>query len=168
MSGIRDFTMIKPPCVIEECNRKARHKETEETKVRYGTTCSYHHSGPGKPDANNRKMARGCENKDGHVTGTKCTTTITDPGQLHWDHINGNIYDKRPENIQVLCASCHHVKGQINGDHSNQGSKRHKSNMEEFFSVEGTIMNKKPEPIQKKITGKRNNDDPFPELREAA
>jgi hypothetical protein len=33
------------------------------------------------------------------------------------DHINGNRYDNRDENLQTLCANCHRLKTRLSGDY---------------------------------------------------
>jgi hypothetical protein len=59
-----------------------------------------------------------CENKDARL-GFCCPV---DPNWsfpstvLHGDHIDGNHENNVPENIQTLCAICHHLKGLHTGD----------------------------------------------------
>jgi hypothetical protein len=59
-----------------------------------------------------------CENKDSRL-GFECPV---DPNWkfpstvLHGDHIDGNHENNVPENIQTLCAICHHLKGLHTGD----------------------------------------------------
>jgi len=59
-----------------------------------------------------------CENKDGRL-GFVCPVKedFKFPNSvLHGDHINGDHEDNRPENLQTLCAICHHLKGMKSGD----------------------------------------------------
>jgi 5-methylcytosine-specific restriction endonuclease McrA len=37
--------------------------------------------------------------------------------QLDVDHIDGNRTNNDPDNLQTLCANCHRLKTQLNGDH---------------------------------------------------
>jgi hypothetical protein len=59
-----------------------------------------------------------CENIDGRL-GFKCPVepNFKFPSSvLHGDHIDGNHENNTPENIQTLCAICHHLKGMHTGD----------------------------------------------------
>ena len=59
-----------------------------------------------------------CENKDSRL-GFKCPV---DPNWefpysvLHGDHIDGDHEHNNGDNIQTLCAICHHLKGLYSGD----------------------------------------------------
>ncbi len=59
-----------------------------------------------------------CENIDERL-GFKCPVdpNFNFPSSvLHGDHIDGNHENNTPENIQTLCAICHHMKGMHKGD----------------------------------------------------
>ena len=38
--------------------------------------------------------------------------------QLDVDHIDGNRHNNDLSNLQTLCANCHRLKTQLNGDHN--------------------------------------------------
>jgi 5-methylcytosine-specific restriction endonuclease McrA len=40
--------------------------------------------------------------------------------QLDVDHIDGNKFNNKPENLQTLCANCHRLKTYLSGDISKQ------------------------------------------------
>ena len=44
--------------------------------------------------------------------------------QLDVDHINGDHTDNRLENLQTLCANCHRLKTQLNGDYIVKGARK--------------------------------------------
>jgi hypothetical protein len=45
---------------------------------------------------------------------------------LDVDHINGDPFDSRTENLQTLCKCCHAVKSNINRDYATPGRKQTK------------------------------------------
>ena len=64
-----------------------------------------------------------CENEDGRL-GFFCTTTIIpEGGMLDVDHKNGDPFDNRPENLQVLCKCCHAYKTLTEKDYLTPGRK---------------------------------------------
>ena len=59
-----------------------------------------------------------CENKDGRF-GFVCPVRedFNFPSSvLHGDHIDGDHQNNIPENLQTVCAICHHMKGMKSGD----------------------------------------------------
>ena len=46
-----------------------------------------------------------------------CGFTALHPVQLDVDHIDGNRHNNEIDNLQTLCANCHRLKTQMNGDH---------------------------------------------------
>jgi hypothetical protein len=63
-----------------------------------------------------------CENRDGRL-GYKCRVKIRISAQLEVDHINGNPYDNRLQNLQTFCCLCHTYKTHANKDYSTPGRK---------------------------------------------
>lgn len=69
-----------------------------------------------------------CENYDGQL-GFKCPVTKDKwegfQSGLDIDHVNGNHYDNRPENVKTFCKLCHGRKSIESGDcNSNKSSAR--------------------------------------------
>lgn len=46
-----------------------------------------------------------------------CSLVVVDRRLLEVDHINGDHYDDRPENLQILCCNCHRLKSIVSGDY---------------------------------------------------
>lgn len=45
-----------------------------------------------------------------------CQFVAVHPCQLDVDHIDGDRNNNEPKNLQTLCANCHRLKTQLNGD----------------------------------------------------
>lgn len=62
-----------------------------------------------------------CENRDGRL-GWKCNYSLPwsikkiTSHHLQVDHVDGDPYNNKPNNIQTLCACCHSIKSILNGD----------------------------------------------------
>ena len=62
-----------------------------------------------------------CENRDGRL-GWKCNYSLPwsikriTSHHLQVDHIDGDPFNNKPNNIQTLCACCHSIKSILNGD----------------------------------------------------
>jgi hypothetical protein len=69
-----------------------------------------------------------CENVDGRLGGHICTTTIIFSGQLEVDHVDGNPFNNKVNNLQTLCACCHAYKTNVMEDGQSIGRKRGKNN----------------------------------------
>jgi hypothetical protein len=77
-----------------------------------------------------------CENQDGRL-GFKCTfvpptkeqlalmpnVETSFRGWLHVDHIDGNPFNPKEENLQTLCACCHIIKTAVFKDYATPGRK---------------------------------------------
>jgi len=100
-----------PKCVMDVCNnRVSYHKKYEKLGdtgpgFKWKSACDYHR-GAGKPMFDAWKLSRGCENTDAHH-GFICTSTITEPGQIDINHIDGDKRNTEPDNIECLCRVCH-------------------------------------------------------------
>jgi hypothetical protein len=46
-----------------------------------------------------------------------CGFVALHPVQLDVDHIDGDRTNNNEDNLQTLCANCHRLKTQLNGDH---------------------------------------------------
>lgn len=46
-----------------------------------------------------------------------CGFVATWSGQLDVDHIDGNHFNNKPNNLQTLCANCHRLKTHLCNDH---------------------------------------------------
>lgn len=79
---------------------------------------------PHRPGVTPFKTGR-CSNTDSRL-GFSCLINwelAEDEGRnisTQVDHKNGKPWDNRPENLQELCADCHHEKGKRQGDFNNR------------------------------------------------
>lgn len=46
-----------------------------------------------------------------------CTYHVIDARLLDVDHIDGNHDNDAPENLQILCKTCHHLKTLVSGEY---------------------------------------------------
>lgn len=63
-----------------------------------------------------------------------CAFVAVHPCQLDVDHIDGNRTNNEPDNLQTLCANCHRLKTQLNGDAN--GHKKYQPKVS-LFAMEG-------------------------------
>lgn len=110
-----------PKCSLPSCNNKVGYhrsynKVDTTMGARWKSCCEYHRN-KGKPELDDFKKQRGCDNADGRL-GWTCS----DPSNpsLTIDHYDGNNYNRDPSNIAVFCANCNNQKTIMNGDHLNR------------------------------------------------
>ena len=109
-----------PKCQVPSCsNRVEVFGSHHNGDIKYTVFCKDH---VGLVNSYSLFRKSYCENIDGRL-GFTCTTNIIWEGMLDVDHINGNPYDDRVENLQTLCKCCHAYKGHVNGDRSTPGRK---------------------------------------------
>lgn len=66
-----------------------------------------------------QKYIHAVERKRETMKCEKCGFKAEHPCQLDVDHIDGNRNNNDPTNHQILCANCHRLKTQLNGENSN-------------------------------------------------
>ena len=109
-----------PECSYPGCNNKVGYhkkytKENGTLGAKWKSCCEFHRTDQ-KLAMDKFKMKSGCANVDAHY-GFKCTSNITNPGQLDINHIDGNRHNNSPENREVLCKVCHQQVTIDNGHH---------------------------------------------------
>jgi cytochrome c553 len=96
---VRDWKYYSFKHQCSDCNKRQQNNEPPRAGVKF----------------NKKKY---CENKDSRL-GFECPVDkdFTFPySVLHGDHIDGDHENNKKENIQTLCAICHHMKGLKSGD----------------------------------------------------
>lgn len=110
-----------PCCEVPKCTKRVEvFGSNHDGEIKYTVFCKDH---AGSINGYSLFRKSYCENIDGRL-GFTCTTSVVWEGMLDVDHINGNPYDDRPENLQTLCKCCHAYKGHKNGDRSTPGRKK--------------------------------------------
>lgn len=91
-------------CSMPNCtNTVGQHdKRTNKSKQ----VCAAHRTHR-KHEVDRWKLAKGCNNKDGHYGFPCVCSNITHPATLDINHIDGNNGNRHPDNIEVLCKMCH-------------------------------------------------------------
>ena len=110
----------QPACINTNCNRKVAYSHSHKNgNKRWRPVCykchlaSYGASVLEEGVVEVKKTY--CENKDRRL-GYKCTAYIPYKGALELDHIDGNILNNFPDNVQTLCKVCHSYKSHKNND----------------------------------------------------
>lgn len=94
-----------PKCALPGCINHVGYHKKNGTYFKWKTVCEQHRKNR-KFEVDIWKMERGCANVDSRH-GFKCTSHITEPGQLDIHHLDGNRQNQEPENLEVLCKICH-------------------------------------------------------------
>jgi hypothetical protein len=112
-----------PKCALPGCNEPVGYHAKYE---RIGQAPGYKwkmfctaHRGRKKHEVDAWKMSIGCANVDAHH-GFKCTSTITKPGQLDINHMDGDRHNNDPKNLEPLCRVCHSRVTHEEGHHLNR------------------------------------------------
>ena len=119
----------QPTCININCNRPVAYSHTKKSgDKRWRPVCSRCHlaSYGAKPlDEGVVEVKKTyCENIDGRLNDYKCTTTIPYKGALELDHIDGNVLNNFPANVQTLCKVCHSYKSHLSNDFKKNRNKQ--------------------------------------------
>ena len=110
----------QPTCINLNCERLVAYSHTKKSGAkRWRPVCGRCHlaSYGAKPlDEGVIEVKKTyCENVDERL-GYKCTAYIPYKGALELDHIDGNVLNNFPNNIQTLCKVCHSYKSHLSHD----------------------------------------------------
>lgn len=111
------MNMIKhlaPECSFPGCNKKVSYKNktyTDKHRLSFNwhTLCSRHRNA-GREAVNKWKLKTGCQD-------STCDCKIRGPEELTIDHIDGNKFNSKNGNIQILCSNADKRKTKQNADY---------------------------------------------------
>lgn len=119
---VNNSRQAKIICSVPHCGKPVGYHKIKTNKAfgnikpAWKSVCEKHRHGIGKDLVDRWKLNTGCENSDGRY-GLRCTSVISDPGQLQINHKDGNNLNRDESNIEILCGNCHIIATRQNKHH---------------------------------------------------
>src|SRR5579863_5748387 len=108
MSGWRNQSNLTEPQICEECKLRPCQSTYTPGRSKWKRQC-----GPCVYKKYNKKFIEKRQAKKLKPCSF-CNFMPIHPGQMDWDHIDGNHKNNNTNNLQLLCANCHRLKTVLN------------------------------------------------------